>query len=148
MFLPYVAWWSSWKDILKSENNTFCLSENACGLHMGAHWLVAEQPSTISNFHASIADKLLSVRYRNLDSSHCICMSVYPGVVTSSLFDQLQTASFIGGFNATIRGAAPAMSNFITTGSDPFVAVYSAVEVSFLRFYSRHNVFVYRDITH
>jgi len=52
-----------------------------------------------------------------------------PGVVTANLFDQLQTASFMGGFNAMIRGAAPAMSQYITSGSDPFIAVYSALEV-------------------
>ena len=49
-------------------------------------------------------------------------------MVTPSLFDQLQTASFIGGCDASIRVTPPAMSQFITTGSDPFVGVYSAVE--------------------
>lgn len=54
------------------------------------------------------------------------------GVVTPNLFDQLETASFIGGFHASIRGSAPAMSHYISTGLEPFVAVYSAVEVQHL----------------
>lgn len=50
------------------------------------------------------------------------------GVVTPSLFDQLQTASFSGGCDASIRVTPPTMAQYVTSGSDPFVAVYSAVE--------------------
>lgn len=46
------------------------------------------------------------------------------------MFDQLQTASFIGGFNANIRSNMPAMSHYISTGMEPFVVVYTAMEVT------------------
>ena len=45
------------------------------------------------------------------------------------MFDQLQTASFVGGFHANIRNNLPAMSQYISTGLEPFVAVYTAMEV-------------------
>jgi len=45
------------------------------------------------------------------------------------MFDQLQTASFIGGFNASIRNNMPAMSHYISTGMEPFAAVFTAMEV-------------------
>ena len=51
------------------------------------------------------------------------------GVMPPNMFDQLQTASFVGGFHANIRTNLPAMSHYISTGKDPFVAVYTAMEV-------------------
>ncbi|EDO27177.1 predicted protein, partial [Nematostella vectensis] len=51
-------------------------------------------------------------------------------VVTQNMFDQLQTASFIGGYNAVIRTSAPAMSHYVASGADPFLAVYCAIEGS------------------
>ena len=51
------------------------------------------------------------------------------GVVPPNMFDRLQAASFLGGYNASISGNMPAMSHYVTTGMDPFVAVYTAVEV-------------------
>ena len=59
----------------------------------------------------------------------CFCV---PGVVTPNLLDQLETASFMGGFHASIRGSAPACSHYVSTGLEPFVAVYSAIEVCYL----------------
>ena len=56
-----------------------------------------------------------------------------PGVVPPNIFDRLQTASFLGGYNANISGNMPAMSHYVTTGMDPFVAVYTAVEVHISR---------------
>ena len=53
---------------------------------------------------------------------------VIPGTVTSSLFDHLQTASFMGGCDASIRATPPAMSQFVTSGTDPFIGIYSALE--------------------
>ena len=50
------------------------------------------------------------------------------------MFDRLHTGSFLGGFNASISGNMPAMSHYITTGIEPFVAVYTAVEVSIFTF--------------
>ena len=52
------------------------------------------------------------------------------GVVPPNMFDQLQTASFVGGFNANIRNNLPAMSHYISTGMEPFVAVYTSMEVT------------------
>ena len=51
------------------------------------------------------------------------------GVIPPNMFDRLQAASFIGGYNASISGNMPAMSHYVTSGLDPFVAVYNAVEV-------------------
>ena len=56
------------------------------------------------------------------------CLYIFEGIVTTSLFDQLQTASLIGGCDASIRITPPAMTQFLASGSDPFVGVYSAVE--------------------
>jgi hypothetical protein len=50
------------------------------------------------------------------------------GTVTSSLFDHLQTASFMGGCDASIRATPPAMSQFVTSGTNPFIGIYSALE--------------------
>ncbi|KAJ7379958.1 Rab3 GTPase-activating protein non-catalytic subunit [Desmophyllum pertusum] len=52
------------------------------------------------------------------------------GVVPPNMFDQLQTASFTGGFHANIRNNMPAMSHYVSTGVEPFVAVYTAMEGS------------------
>ena len=49
------------------------------------------------------------------------------------MFDRLQAASFLGGYNASISGNMPAMSHYVTTGMDPFVAVYTAVEVGIIQ---------------
>ncbi|PFX27196.1 Rab3 GTPase-activating protein non-catalytic subunit [Stylophora pistillata] len=49
------------------------------------------------------------------------------GVVPPNMFDQLQTASFIGGFQASIRSSMPAISHYISTGKEPFVAVYTSL---------------------
>ena len=70
---------------------------------------------------------------------HCklkILVVFLPGVVPPNIFDRLQTASFLGGYNASISGNMPAMSHYVTTGMDPFVAVYTAVEVHFVRYFS------------
>ncbi|XP_029189553.2 rab3 GTPase-activating protein non-catalytic subunit-like [Acropora millepora] len=52
------------------------------------------------------------------------------GVVPPNMFDRLQRASFLGGFNASVSGNMPAMSHYVATGMEPFVAVYMAVEGS------------------
>ena len=59
------------------------------------------------------------------------------------MFDRLQTASFLGGYNASISGNMPAMSHYVTTGLDPFVAVYSAVEVGMVFFYIHLKADIY-----
>lgn len=64
----------------------------------------------------------------------CALLNQFPyhfisGVMPPNMFDQLQTASFVGGFHANIRNNLPAMSHYISTGMEPFVAVYTAMEV-------------------
>ena len=49
-------------------------------------------------------------------------------MVTPSLFDHLQNASLIGGCDAKIRASPPSISQFVTSGADPFVGFYSALD--------------------
>uniref|UniRef100_A0A8I3Q9Y9 RAB3 GTPase activating non-catalytic protein subunit 2 n=1 Tax=Canis lupus familiaris TaxID=9615 RepID=A0A8I3Q9Y9_CANLF len=51
------------------------------------------------------------------------------GIMTLSPFDQMKTASNIGGFNAAIKNSLPAMSQYITVGSNPFTGFFYALEV-------------------
>lgn len=50
--------------------------------------------------------------------------------MTLSPFDQMKTASNIGGFNAAIKNSPPAMSQYITVGSNPFTGFFYALEVT------------------
>nr|XP_013012731.1 rab3 GTPase-activating protein non-catalytic subunit [Cavia porcellus] len=52
------------------------------------------------------------------------------GITTLSPFDQMKTASNIGGFNATIKPSPPAMSQYITVGANPFTGFFYALEGS------------------
>ncbi|KAM9787605.1 rab3 GTPase-activating protein non-catalytic subunit [Syngnathus typhle] len=52
------------------------------------------------------------------------------GVMTLNVFDQMKNASILGGFNASIKGSPPAMSQYVTVGSGPYVGFYYAVEGS------------------
>uniref|UniRef100_G3UMM7 RAB3 GTPase activating non-catalytic protein subunit 2 n=1 Tax=Loxodonta africana TaxID=9785 RepID=G3UMM7_LOXAF len=52
------------------------------------------------------------------------------GIMTLSPFDQMKTASNIGGFNAAIKNSPPAMSQYITVGSSPFTGFFYALEGS------------------
>ncbi|XP_062980165.1 rab3 GTPase-activating protein non-catalytic subunit [Elgaria multicarinata webbii] len=52
------------------------------------------------------------------------------GIMTLSPFDQMKTASNIGGFNAAIKNNPPAMSQYITVGSNPFTGFFYALEGS------------------
>ncbi|KAH0622686.1 hypothetical protein JD844_025199 [Phrynosoma platyrhinos] len=52
------------------------------------------------------------------------------GIMTLSPFDLMKTASTIGGFNATIKNNPPAMSQYITVGSNPFTGFFYALEGS------------------
>lgn len=49
--------------------------------------------------------------------------------MTLCVFDQMKNASVLGGFNATVKGSPPAMSQYITVGSGPYTGFYYAVEV-------------------
>lgn len=50
------------------------------------------------------------------------------GIMTLSPFDQMKTASNIGGYNATIKNNPPTMSQYITVGSNPFTGFFYALE--------------------
>ncbi|MBV98885.1 Rab3 GTPase-activating protein non-catalytic subunit, partial [Eschrichtius robustus] len=50
------------------------------------------------------------------------------GIMTLSPFDQMKTASNIGGYNAAIKNSPPAMSQYITVGSNPFTGFFYALE--------------------
>uniref|UniRef100_H3AZD3 RAB3 GTPase activating non-catalytic protein subunit 2 n=1 Tax=Latimeria chalumnae TaxID=7897 RepID=H3AZD3_LATCH len=52
------------------------------------------------------------------------------GIMTLSPFDQMKTASILGGYNATIKSSPPAMSQYITVGVNPFTGFFFALEGS------------------
>ncbi|XP_067901173.1 rab3 GTPase-activating protein non-catalytic subunit isoform X2 [Heterodontus francisci] len=52
------------------------------------------------------------------------------GIMTLCPFDQLKTASVLGGFNATVKSSPPAMSEYVTVGSGPFAGFFYALEGS------------------
>ncbi|KAM6356080.1 rab3 GTPase-activating protein non-catalytic subunit isoform 5-T5 [Podargus strigoides] len=52
------------------------------------------------------------------------------GIMTLSPFDQMKTASNIGGYNAAIKNNPPAMSQYVTVGSNPFTGFFFALEGS------------------
>ncbi|KAM4693170.1 rab3 GTPase-activating protein non-catalytic subunit [Discoglossus pictus] len=52
------------------------------------------------------------------------------GVMALSPFDQMKTASILGGFNASIKSSPPTMSQYITVGSNPFTGFFFALEGS------------------
>ncbi|XP_055966815.1 rab3 GTPase-activating protein non-catalytic subunit [Sorex fumeus] len=52
------------------------------------------------------------------------------GIMTLTPFDQMKTASNIGGYNAAIKNSLPAMSQYITVGSNPFTGFFYALEGS------------------
>ncbi|XP_068531185.1 rab3 GTPase-activating protein non-catalytic subunit [Anas acuta] len=51
------------------------------------------------------------------------------GIMTLCPFDQMKTASNIGGYNAAIKNSPPAMSQYVTVGSNPFTGFFFALEV-------------------
>ncbi|XP_066923721.1 rab3 GTPase-activating protein non-catalytic subunit-like [Clytia hemisphaerica] len=52
------------------------------------------------------------------------------GVTSPCFFDRLQTASVIGGQQATVKGSSPAFNRFLSTGTEPFLCYYQALEGS------------------
>ncbi|XP_061699149.1 rab3 GTPase-activating protein non-catalytic subunit [Syngnathoides biaculeatus] len=50
------------------------------------------------------------------------------GVMTLNVFDQMKNASILGGFNASVKGSPPAMSQYVTVGGGPYTGFYYAVE--------------------
>lgn len=49
--------------------------------------------------------------------------------MTLCVFDQMKNASILGGFNASVKGSPPAMSQYVTVGSGPYTGFYYAIEV-------------------
>ncbi|RMC12371.1 hypothetical protein DUI87_09886 [Hirundo rustica rustica] len=52
------------------------------------------------------------------------------GIMTLCPFDQMKTASHIGGYNAAIKNSPPAMSQYVTVGANPFTGFFFALEGS------------------
>ncbi|XP_029316104.1 rab3 GTPase-activating protein non-catalytic subunit isoform X3 [Cottoperca gobio] len=52
------------------------------------------------------------------------------GVMTLCVFDQMKNASILGGFNASVKGNPPAMSQYVTVGGGPYTGFFYAVEGS------------------
>ncbi|KAM3595515.1 uncharacterized protein V6R79_024591 [Siganus canaliculatus] len=52
------------------------------------------------------------------------------GIMTLCVFDQMKNASILGGFNATVKGSPPAMSQYVAVGGGPYTGFYYAVEGS------------------
>ncbi|XP_062295888.1 rab3 GTPase-activating protein non-catalytic subunit isoform X3 [Scomber scombrus] len=52
------------------------------------------------------------------------------GVMTLCVFDQMKNASILGGFNASVKGSPPAMSQYVAVGGGPYTGFYYAVEGS------------------
>ncbi|XP_028421635.1 rab3 GTPase-activating protein non-catalytic subunit isoform X2 [Perca flavescens] len=52
------------------------------------------------------------------------------GIMTLCVFDQMKNASVLGGFNASVKGNPPAMSQYVTVGGGPYTGFYYAVEGS------------------
>lgn len=63
-------------------------------------------------------------------SSHLSALLLLSGVMTLCVFDQMKNASILGGFNASVKGSPPAMSQYVTVGGGPYTGFYYAVEVS------------------
>ena len=62
-------------------------------------------------------------------NSVCVFMC-NTGSYTPNPFDQMATASMIGGFAATIRSVPPASHIYLTTGKAPYVNFYHIIEVA------------------
>ncbi|CAH1792515.1 unnamed protein product [Owenia fusiformis] len=52
------------------------------------------------------------------------------GVVTPNPFDQMQTASMLGGYKAKVKATPPASNLYLTAGSGPYTGFYYAIEGS------------------
>ncbi|XP_078488494.1 rab3 GTPase-activating protein non-catalytic subunit [Ciona intestinalis] len=53
---------------------------------------------------------------------------VSPGTIVLNPFDQMHTASILGGFNATVSTNLPTMSQYVTVGTSPFVGFLYALD--------------------
>ena len=62
----------------------------------------------------------------------CICRS--SGVITPNPFDQMATASMLGGYHASLRTTPPVSHLYVAAGKSPYVAYYFAMEVSLYQF--------------
>ncbi|XP_066451187.1 rab3 GTPase-activating protein non-catalytic subunit isoform X2 [Eleutherodactylus coqui] len=72
----------------------------------------------------------LAYKKWGLQDVDTIADHVSVGVMALSPFDQMKTASVLGGFNAAIKSSPPTMSQYITVGSNPFTGFFFALEGS------------------
>uniref|UniRef100_H2YCQ8 Rab3-GAP regulatory subunit N-terminal domain-containing protein n=1 Tax=Ciona savignyi TaxID=51511 RepID=H2YCQ8_CIOSA len=72
----------------------------------------------------------LSYKKWILRGSGSIAGHVSPGSVVLSPFDQMRTASVLGGFNASVSSNSPTMAQYVTVGTSPFVGFSYALDGS------------------
>ncbi|XP_033105383.1 rab3 GTPase-activating protein non-catalytic subunit-like [Anneissia japonica] len=88
----------------------------------------------LARAHASGTDAIqpppLAYKKWGLQNQDVIEDQVSCGVITPCAFDQLHTASILGGYSAAIKSNAPICSRYLSVGSSPFVGVFDAVEGS------------------
>nr|XP_006813820.1 PREDICTED: rab3 GTPase-activating protein non-catalytic subunit-like [Saccoglossus kowalevskii] len=72
----------------------------------------------------------LAYKKWGLQEQERITDHVSAGVITPCSFNQMETASILGGYKASIKTSPPAASKYLTTGIGPFVGVYYALEGS------------------
>ncbi|KAJ8045799.1 Rab3 GTPase-activating protein non-catalytic subunit [Holothuria leucospilota] len=63
-----------------------------------------------------------------LQNQDAIVDHVSTGLVTPCSFDQLHTASVLGGFKASVKSSPPVSTRYITAGAGPFVGFYYALD--------------------
>ena len=64
---------------------------------------------------------------------------VSAGLTSENRFDQLFSASMVGGPNERFESIAPISNRFITTGANPYVNFYNAIEVN--QYFNKFNSF-------
>ncbi|XP_072121177.1 rab3 GTPase-activating protein non-catalytic subunit isoform X1 [Mobula birostris] len=72
----------------------------------------------------------LTYKKWGLQDTDMIVDHISVGIMTLCPFDQLKTASILGGVNATVKSSPPAMSSHVTVGSGPFTGFFYALEGS------------------
>lgn len=70
------------------------------------------------------------------------------GLVTPCAFDQLHTASILGGFQASIKSSPPVSNRYITAGAGPFVGFFYALDVRsahIFYFILKYRLYIFKD---
>ncbi|XP_064601694.1 rab3 GTPase-activating protein non-catalytic subunit-like isoform X2 [Liolophura sinensis] len=83
-----------------------------------------------SGGESSLQPPPLAYKKWGLQDQEGIFDQVSCGVTTPNPFDQMKTASILGGFKATIKPTPPAAAQYVTAGIGPYVGFFYAVEGS------------------